>query len=747
MKISVRWLNEYLDPASVTAEGAEQVLTNAGFPIETSVQLPNGDVMLDVEITSNRGDGISHIGLAREIAAATGRRLRLPKIPPLFGTPPAPGAAPVPAPGESIHDALKLENRVPDVCPLFTARVIRNVKVGPSPQWMVDALEAVGQRSINNIVDITNYVLFEFGQPLHVFDLAKLRSGPGGGNGGGGGKPQVIVRYANDGEKLTLLDGKTVTLRKDELVVADAASAVSLAGIMGGAGSEVTSTTTDVLLEAATWDPVTIRRASRRLQLRTDSSYRFERMVDPRTIDLASRRAAALIVQHGAGAAAPGTKASGPRLLHGALSEGAPPEPATHISMRAKRCRDLLGLGLSTSDMMRALRGHDIQVTHEQGGDPAEAHADGGTLECIIPAFRPDLTREIDLIEEVARTHGLARLPIHEKIAVRVAAPQVSELAMRELGALLTGVGFFETVTFSFISPKAAEPFLPPDLETVSLCDERRKADPALRPSILPSLLDCRRANQDGGVTNPGGVRLYEVASIFAQTPPSAGARGIGRGQEIETRVLSLLADALPVTPGGKAFDARQDTVRLVRGVLEAAAHALGGADAKIEVSPAVLPLSGFDPAASAELRLGGQRLGVLGLISAKVQQSYDLHTPVVAAEVNLGALLALYPPRSTAHALPAFPGIERDLSLIVGEEVPWASIEGLIAGAKLERLDGWEFVTAYRGQQAGPGRKSVTVRLKFRDPLRTLRHEEVDPQVGALAKLAGDKLGATLRT
>lgn len=746
MKISVRWLNEYLDPANVTAEGAEQVLTQAGFPIETSVQLPNGDVMLDVEVTSNRGDCLSHIGLAREIAAATGRRLRMPKVP----IPPTNGrngdggngslAATAGGGPDSVSSVCQLDNRVPDMCRLFTARVIRGVKVKRSPAWMIEALEAVGQRPINNIVDVTNYVGFEFGQPTHVFDLARLRPGPEG-------VPRVIVRYAAKGEKLMLLDGKTIDLTGDELVVADSKGPVSLAGIMGGGPTQVTEQTVDVLLEAATWDPVTIRTTARRLGTHTEASFRFERTVDPRTIDSASRRAAALIVQLGGGSLDAKPGAIGARLLQGVLQDGAEPEPLTRVSMRTARVRAILGADFQTGEMIKALRGHEVQVSEGPGDATTPSDEGQPRLDCTIPPFRPDLTREIDLIEEVARTLGLARIPIHDKIEVRVAPAQKSEKARAELASVLTGLGFFETVTFSFVSPASSQPFLAPGTTPLLLCDERRNADPVLRPSVLPSLLACRKANQDAGSHAPGGVRLYEIASVFVE--PDRARSGSVSG---ERRVLAIIADA--AAPDGssslKTIDLKQTALRLIRGVLDSLAKALGGRQARIEFIPVAQgksPPPGFESDAAAEVGLNGTRIGAAGMLDPAIERAYDLHAHIAAAEVDVDALLALYPPTAKVEALPEFPGIERDLSFVVDEQIRWSEIDSLIGSSALARLDGWEFLTTFRGPQVGPGKKSVTVRLRFRDPARTLRHEEVDPQVGALVKLATDRIGATLRT
>jgi len=733
MKISVRWLNEYLSPgpappSPVTAEEAEHALTFAGFPIESATKLADGDICLDVEVTSNRGDVLSHIGVAREVATLTGRVLKLPAADAVFNWSPTAAGEKGTAISGDVNTVCAVDNRLPDLCKLFTARVIKGVKVGPSPKWLVDALASVGQRSINNVVDVTNFVGLEYGQPSHVFDLGSVGKDASGRAG-------LIVRLATKGEKLKLLDGKTIALVGDEMVVADTAQggrAVSLAGVMGGAETEVGAMTTDVILEAATWEPVAVRRAARRFNIRTDASYRFERIVDARTIERAASRAAALIV-----------RLAGGTLVTGVISAGPSHAASTPIRLRPTRVERMLGVAIARERMVELLRALDVEVG---------LAGEGADLICTPPTFRPDLTREIDLIEEVARVHGLDKLPVNERVAVRVSPPQPTELAMREVARVLTGAGFYEAVTFTFVGPKQAKPFLPNQLTTVEVCDERRKTDPVLRPSAIPSLLACRRANQDGGVSGDGaaGVRLYETSAVFAQVPPAA--KGV-RGKEVESRNLALLADA-SFPDGAKLVERKQAGVRAVRGVIESIVQTLGGTEAlsKLEVVPDAVSLAAFDPGASAAVRLDGQMLGVFGVLSDAIVREYDLAIPLVAAELNLDQLVAIYPPRARVHTLPQFPSIERDLSLVVGEGVAWASIQSLVrdarVGGQLPQIDDFWFVGTYRGQPLAQGTKSVTLRMRFRDPsdARTLRHEEVDPQVTTLVDAAKQRLGATLR-
>lgn len=695
MKASVSWINRYLSPAGLSAEDVEHLLTFAGFPIDAREDLSGGDARLEVEVTSNRGDVLSHIGLAREVAAKTGRVLKLPEIP-------------QPKTAGAVSEAIALENTVPDACPRFTLQVIRGIKVGPSPAWLASALESVGQRPINNIVDITNFINFEWGQPTHAFDLAKLAG------------QKLFIRSAREGESLTTLDGKKRTLKEGEIVIADAQRAQSLAGVMGGADSEVSAETRDVVLEVATWDPVAVRRASRRHQLRTDASHRYERTVDPRTLDLPARRAAALIAEVGGGT-----------LLSGMLDQGRPLAPFTEIPFRPNRCNTVLGFDIPLAEVTRILAALDIM-----------SRPQGDMLRCQIPPWRPDLEREIDLIEEIARIKGLDAIPTHPRMTVTVRPPQTTELAVREIGTVLTGLGFYETVTFGFTTPAQSKPFQPAGLSLLAVSDDRRKHEGTLRPSILPSLLAVRKKNQDGGVEVPGGIRFYETGSTFADRPASGGR---GPGQLVERRVLALAMD-IPGIGKGKpgSIEERQAGLRILRGAIESIARATAGPEATVEIRPAAAP--GLDPSAAGDVLINGRPFGHAGLLDPGIQRQFDLAIPMAAAELDLDALIALYPPRSLAHQLPAFPVIERDLSLVVDEATTWSTVRTLVESPRPERLEGVEFVGTYRGKQLGPGKKSLTLRMRFRDPNRTLRHEEVDPQVASVVTRAGEKLGATVR-
>jgi len=715
MNCSVAWLNSMLEGEPLSADQIEEALTFAGFPIESHTALDGagggggGDTLLDVEITSNRGDCLSHLGLAREVAAATGRRLVVP------GKVAGQDVADRAYVAGALGAAVGLEQRAGEGCRLFTLRLVRGVKVGPSPQWMVRRLAAVGQRSINNVVDCTNYVQYELGSPTHVFDLARVAKGADG-------KPTIVVRGAGAGEKLGLLDGSTVELKAGEMVVADAERATSLAGVMGGQDSGVSAATLDVLVEVATWEPGLVRKAARRLGLRTDASYRFERNVSARTVHAAAARLVELILETAGGV-----------LEEGVLVAGAVPA-ATRIEFRPARCRTLLGLGLADDQIERALRAQGLMVT-----------AAGERWVCVVPDQRLDLRIEEDLVEEVARTVGLDKLPVSDRMALRVTSPQNSELAVRELSRVLTGCGFFETVTYSFVTPRAAGVFAEAGGGLVAVSDERRRGEGTLRPSVLPSLLLCRCANHHARSAAAGAVRLFEIASGYGEA---------ATGQQRETRRLAMVMDLPPgyapgVEPAGSAFGRKQAGVRIMRGVLDQLAVALvgtGGERPGLTVAAAAVPSGAFDAATCAEVRLGGSVIGHMGLVSAAAQGQFELDEAVVMAEVELAALLANFPPRAVVRALPAFPAIDRDLSLIVDEAVSWATIEASIVGLKPERLDGLRFVTTYRGKPLAAGKKSVTVRMTFRDEQRTLRDEELGREMQRVLEGMKAAVGATVR-
>jgi phenylalanyl-tRNA synthetase beta chain len=687
MRTSVLWINDYLDRPADAAEQAA-VLTSAGLPLDGGDTAENGEPWQEIETTSNRGDCLCHVGMAREIAAVTGRRVRMPKAELRTG-------------GGRASDFITVRNHEHAMCPRYTARVIKGVKVGPSPEWLQRRLVAIGQIPRNNVVDATNFVLFELGQPTHVFDLATL-----------GGR-EIHIRRAHQGEAFLPLgtDAKEVRLTQADLVIADRDRAVALAGVKGGAGAGVTETTTDIVLEAATFDVVAVRGASRRHGIASDSSYRFERIVHPAEIDAAADRLAALILE-----------IAGGTLCEGVVADGAPLPPPRSIALRPARARQILGFDIPTARM--------VELLDTLGFAPRLVHsADGEVIETTAPARRVDVEREIDLIEELCRLNGLDAVPVSDTIPIRVPQRSPVERGTRDVKDLLAGMGFIETITHSLVSERAGEAFLPNGATLLRVEDERAGGEPALRPSVVTSLLRVRRHNEDQGAAN---LRLFEFASAFHY----AG------GTHVERPTLALVADA-----PADARDA-QGAYRLMRGVVERVLALVAPRIARIEfvrgdaaTSTATAWLS-----ASARVRVDGRDIGVVGVVEPRVLKAHGLERPTAAAELELRGLLAAYPPENAAKELPAFPAADRDISAIVSEAVAYGDIEREIAALGLAHLESLAFVTTFRGRQIGEGRKSVSLRLVFRKHDGTMKSEEADASVSRAIAALRERLGAEIR-
>ena len=685
MKVLLSWLKDYVD-IELSAQEAAEILSNRGFPYE-GIEVLDNDAVIDVEVTSNRGDCLGYIGVARELAAATGKELKLPKVELTESSKPA-------------SEFASVEIREPGLCQRYTARIIEGVKVGPTPDWMRNRLEAIGMRSVNNVVDATNYAMMEMGQPPHAFDYARLMGG------------KIIVRKAEAGEQIISIDGSKCELTTDMLVIADATYPVAVAGVMGGLDTEVNDATTTVLLEDAFFSPLSVRTTSRNLSLPSEAAFRFCRIVDIENIDWASKRTAQLMIQVSGGKAAKGVVDAYPIK----------PKPK-QATLRLSRLKKLLGIEVPSDKV--------IQILTRLGFGPKQS---GEQITCSVPTWRSDVYREADLIEEVARVYGYDKIPTENAITIEVSPTDTRKKTIDAIGTYLAGCGFYETVTISFIDSRDAELFAQTDNKRhLAVKDVTRTGTNLLRQSVLPSLFGVIKTNHNVGNTP---CRLFEIADTYI--PAEAGKL------PVEKTRLTITGDC----------DFR-DIKGVVDGLLKTVA-----ADAVIKFEPAeinwaqagvkviaVRPPSTSSGQASSP-QANNKQVGVVGMASQQVLDRFDFkNTTICGAELDLEQLLSLRAGSIKVKQLPKFPAVKRDLSLILNEDVIWADIEAAVnkkAPAELEEL---QFVDIFRGKSIPEGKKSVTLSLWFRDADGTLTHEAVDSFEKTILTELTSSLGAQLRT
>lgn len=668
MKILLSWLNDYIE-TGLSAERIAGILSDLGLSCEDIQQLGN-DAVIDLEITSNRGDCLSLIGVARELSVVTGKQLKIPKV----------------DLAESDKDTSNLasvEIEDPDLCPRYTARVIEGVKVGPSPDWLANRLEAVGLRTVNNVVDATNYAMLETGQPPHAFDYEKITDG------------KIIVRKALPGERIVSIDGSKCDLAPDMLTIADPSGPVAIAGVMGGLHTEVSETATSILLEDAYFDPVSIRGTSRRLALPSEASYRFERIVDIENIDWASKRTAQLITQVAGGKVAKG------------VVDIYPKKPAQkQVTLRLSRLNKLLGIEVPSEQAVTILSA--LSFNPQQKDD---------SLVCDVPSWRSDVYREIDLIEEIARVHGLDKIPTQQKIQIEVIPVDARQKLTELTAAFLSGCGFYETINVTFLADSATQPFTADGDEHLAVKDESRKTANLLRRTLLPSLLTTLKTNLNAGNTP---CRIFEIADTYIPTEKG--------NLPTEKTKLALVCDS---------------DLRDLRGVIE-------GLIKSIDTEANVL----FEPAdllwarTGAQIKVNGQTIGTAGLVSSTVEETFDFKalTPA-AAELDFEHLMNLSRAAVKVKPIPKFPAIQRDLSIVIDEQTSWARIAEAVKEKTPDQLQDLQFIGIYRGEGIPADKKSLTLRLTFRDQDGTLTHETVDKFQNEILDSLTQFLNAQLRT
>jgi len=635
----------------------------------------NDDSVVEFEITNNRPDCFSLIGLAREVAAAFDVPLRRHE-------PAVNGGAP-----GCLTDLLDVEVPAEDLCRRYSARMIRNVKIGPSPKWMRQRLRTAGIRPINNIVDITNYVMVEYGQPMHAFDYRYVNNG------------KIVVRRAEAGETITTLDGGVRPLKPGMLVIADADRPVGLAGIMGGANSEIVADTADVVFESANFDGTSIRQTALALGMRTEASAKFEKNLDPMTTLPAVNRACELVELLGAG-----------EVLDGVIDVVNYVEPPVELPLEPARINALLGMDVSVDEMKDILRRLEIEV-------------DGMTVK--VPSWRPDLRCMNDLAEEVARFHGYDNLPCTPLRGSFVPGGISDEAKLeKRAGAQARAEGYTEIITYAFESPSVFDlvrvPKDSPLRSTLKIINPLGEDTSIMRTVALPSMLEVLARNY---ANRNKAAKLYEICRTYRPVP----------GEKLPEEPKTLMLGSYGA---GESFFT-------MKGEIEAILKAVGAQEAAYA---AKTDHPSYHPGRCAELTIGGKPAGVFGQVHPLVAANYGIDAEIYAAELNFTAILGALAPEAVYHPLPRFPSVSRDLALVCDDALTVAQLEDCIRAAGGKLLRAVTFFDVYRGAGVPEGKKSVAFSLELRADDRTLTDDDSNSVIDKVLSGLKEKLGAVLR-
>jgi len=710
MKIVYNWLKEFVE-ATAPAEELRARLSLAGVAIDSIEETPAGPV-LDAEITANRPDCLGHYGVAREVAAIY--RLPVKSLKPKLKESSAKAA-----------DATRVEIEAPELCGRYTARVLRGVKVQPSPDWLRQRLEAIGQNSINNVVDVTNYVMFELGQPLHAFDLDKLA------------EKRIVVRRARAGEKIRTLDSAERTLAKEMCVIADASRAVAIAGVMGGAESEIGFNSRNILIESAWFDPISVRRTSKALGLRTEASYRFERGADPEMAEMASRRAAELIQQVAGGEVLAGVVDVYPGRTAGAT-----------IELSRKELLRVMGADVPDRDIeeiLGALGFHPVRRDAQRGSNGSLLAA----WECKQPSWRQDVTRGIDLIEEVARHYGYDKFPPRLPPAKRPAQRLPHAAALDRLRERVIALGYQEIVAIPLVDARRDELFRAEGVAPAVIGNPLAEDASVMRSNGVVSMIDALEWNLNHGQRN---LRLFEIGKTYV----------LHEGEPVERVVLTLGATGL-AREKTIHEDAREFTFADLKGDIDRVGELAGGfhwRDGSVEWlnrargGLALLHRMYFrtpegETAWAIHGRTGGPQVAIAGQIAKRVADQLKLRQEVFAAELRLEWLLpAIEAIHNTKKftTIPRFPAVERDFSLVLADGVQFAQVVDTIRALAISELHGVEALDLFRGGQIPAGEFSLMIRVTFQSAEATLTDAQIADFSGRIVGALETKLGAALR-
>ena len=690
MKIVYNWLKEFVD-VKEPAGDLRSKLSLAGMAIDSLDQSVAGPV-LDAEITANRPDCLGHYGIAREAAAIY--RLSVKPLQPKLAE-----AA------EKISGATRVDIESPDLCGRYTARILRGVNIQPSPDWLRQRLEAIGQNSINNVVDITNYVMFELGQPLHAFDLHKLA------------EKRIVVRRARPGEKMKTLDGVERTLTKDMCVIADASHAVAIGGVMGGAESEIGFATKDLLIESAWFDPISVRRTSKALALRTEASYRFERGCDPEMAEVASRRTAELIQQ-----------VAGGELLAGV------------VDVYPNR-REPLAIELSRKELLRVM-GADVpdrdieDILSALGFQPVRRDASRGSAgsilavwDCKQPPWRGDVSRGIDLIEEVARHYGYDKFPPRLPPAKRPAQRREHAAALDRLRERLIALGYHEIVAIPIVDARRDEIFRAEGVTAAVISNPLAEDASVMRSNGTVSMIDALEWNLNHGQRD---LRLFEMGKTYQ----------LREGEPVETLVLTLGATGL-ARPKTIHESAREFSFADLKGDIDSIGQWAAGLCWMQGRS------SWLNPARAGEISVADRSIGTAGQLTRRVADQLKLRQEIFLAELHLEPLLKAVEKANAAkkfEPVPRFPAVERDFSLLLTDGVAFAQVADAIGALKIPELRNVEAADLFRGGQVPAGKFSLMIRVTFQSARTTLTDAQIADYSSRIVKALEGQLGATLR-
>lgn len=701
MNISYNWLKDLI-AINLSAEELAEKLTRVGMAVE-GIHPHGDDFVFDIDLTSNRPDCLSHLGISREIGVITGEQVTLEQ------RRNENRVADAPFPALLAPEIVRIDD--PELCNRFTARIIRNVKIGPSPDWLVQRLEAIGERAINNVADITNYVMHELGQPMHSFDLDKLNEN------------RLIVRRAKPGETLKTLDEVERTLDESMLAICDAEKPVAVAGVMGGLDSGINELTANVLLEVAYFKRDNIRATSRKLGLATEASYRFERGVDIENLKNASDRATKLICELAGGQAGEYVDLYPTRFEPNDVE-------SKDIQYAVKR---LTGLNIETAECMRILFALGIASKDQSKIQNPKSQI------YIVPSWRHDISIEEDLVEEVARHAGYENITDELPAAFGAGEYQATEVRKKLLRQSLIDQGFDEAISYSFIDTKFDETYetvpgvLDDTLENkfVELRDAVIEGAVRMRPTLLPGLLDAVRLNFNYQNRN---LRLFEIGKVFAAV---SSEDGLPTERELF---------AIAVT-GGEVHEDRAMPARVLdfydaKGATESALEAVGFHGISFEAADARHLRKGQ----SASISLHGKPVGTIGRLNEEISANYKFKQPVYVAEIDLQTVLAETTEPVIYTALPKYPAIIRDVSFTVGRDVTFAKVRSTILEKEIELCKSVDFVDIYEGKGLGENERSLTIRLEYRSDDGTLVESDIDAVHGQMIEGLQAELGIRQR-